>query len=153
MGLPVRAIRQLEKGALMFDEQRRSFCRNALWIMGAATLGGSQLSAKEGKRDEKKEEEVSPAEDLMREHGVLNRVLLIYDEAVRRLKGTGDFDPATLVASARIIRRFIEDYHEKLEEDYLFPRFEKAGKLADLRRRRSAHICWRKTRVPLSNCC
>ena len=26
----------------------------------------------------------------------------------------------------------IEDYHEKLEENFLFPRFEKAGKLADL---------------------
>jgi hemerythrin-like domain-containing protein len=31
-----------------------------------------------------------------------------------------------------IIRRFIEDYHEKLEEQYVFPRLEKAGKLTDL---------------------
>jgi hemerythrin-like domain-containing protein len=34
--------------------------------------------------------------------------------------------------SATIIRNFIEDYHEKLEEDFLFPRFRKAGKLVDL---------------------
>jgi hemerythrin-like domain-containing protein len=34
--------------------------------------------------------------------------------------------------SARIIRNFTEDYHEKLEEDFLFPRFRKAGKLVDL---------------------
>jgi hemerythrin-like domain-containing protein len=27
---------------------------------------------------------------------------------------------------------FIEDYHEKLEEDFLFPRFEKANQLVDL---------------------
>src|ERR1700758_346024 len=33
----------------------------------------------------REEEEVAPAEDLMREHGVLNRVLLIYEEALRRL--------------------------------------------------------------------
>ena len=26
-------------------------------------------------------EEISPAEDLMREHGVLNRILLIYEES------------------------------------------------------------------------
>jgi hypothetical protein len=32
-------------------------------------------------------EEVAPAEDLMREHGVLNRVLLVYDEFLRRLSG------------------------------------------------------------------
>jgi hemerythrin-like domain-containing protein len=34
--------------------------------------------------------------------------------------------------SAKVIRNFIEDYHEKLEEDFLFPRFKKAGKLVDL---------------------
>lgn len=31
-------------------------------------------------------------------------------------------------------RGFIEDYHEKLEEDFLFPRFEKAGQHVDLTR-------------------
>src|SRR3954471_22181446 len=61
------------------------------------------------------EEEVSPAEDLMREHGVLDRVLLVYEEGLRRLGSRQEFDPAVLVGSAQIIRRFIEDYHEKLE--------------------------------------
>jgi hemerythrin-like domain-containing protein len=77
-------------------------------------------------------EEVAPPEDLMREHGVLNRVLLIYEEALRRLDGRQDLDPAVLSQAAGIIRRFIEGYHEKLEEDHLFPRFKKAGKLVDL---------------------
>jgi hemerythrin-like domain-containing protein len=31
-----------------------------------------------------------------------------------------------------LIKRFIQDYHEKDEEDYLFPRFAKAGKMTDL---------------------
>ena len=34
--------------------------------------------------------------------------------------------------AARIIRSFVEDYHEKLEENFLFPRFEKANVLVDL---------------------
>ena len=68
----------------------------------------------------------------MREHGVLNRILLIYDECLQRLHGQKHLDPTPLVGSAKIIRTFIEDYHEKLEEDQLFPRFEKAGKLVDL---------------------
>src|SRR5690348_17871740 len=42
------------------------------------------------------------------------------------------FDGSVLVSAADIIRRFVEDYHEKLEEDFLFPRFRKAGKLVDL---------------------
>ena len=87
--------------------------------------GGSESARKD-------EEEVSPPEDLMREHGVLNRVLLVYDEAIRRLDSKQDLPPDPLRDAASIIRTFIEDYHEKLEEDYLFPRFEKAKKLTDL---------------------
>jgi hemerythrin-like domain-containing protein len=78
------------------------------------------------------EEDVAPPEDLMREHGVLKRVLLIYDEGIRRIDAQQPLPPEPIKNSAQIIRSFIEDYHEKLEEDYLFPRFEKAGKLADL---------------------
>jgi hemerythrin-like domain-containing protein len=37
-----------------------------------------------------------------------------------------------LKEAAGLIRRFIEDYHEKLEEDFLFPRFEKVKKLTGL---------------------
>lgn len=37
-----------------------------------------------------------------------------------------------MIDSEKIIRNFIEDYHEKLEEDYLFPRFKKANTLVDL---------------------
>jgi hemerythrin-like domain-containing protein len=40
--------------------------------------------------------------------------------------------PDVVLSSAKLIRAFVEDYHEKLEEDYLFPRFRKANKLADL---------------------
>ena len=38
----------------------------------------------------------------------------------------------TIANSADIIRKFVEDYHEKQEENYLFPRFEKANQLTDL---------------------
>jgi len=68
----------------------------------------------------------------MREHGVLKRVLLVYGEAIRRIETNEDLPPETVMDSAKIIRNFIEDYHEKLEEDFLFPRFKKAGKLVDL---------------------
>jgi hemerythrin-like domain-containing protein len=80
------------------------------------------------------EEDVSPPEDLMREHGVLKRVLLVYEEVIRRIDGKLEVPPDAVRRAADIIRSFIEDYHEKLEEDYLFPRFEKAGRLTDLTR-------------------
>jgi len=81
---------------------------------------------------ESQEAEVSPAEDLMREHGVLKRVLLIYGECIRRINAGAELPPAALVDSANIIRSFIEDYHEKLEEKFLFPRFRDVHKLVDL---------------------
>jgi hemerythrin-like domain-containing protein len=77
-------------------------------------------------------EDISPAEDLMREHGVLNRILLIYDEHLRLLAAKKTFDGSVLVNASDVIRHFVEDYHEKLEEDFLFPRFRKAGKLVSL---------------------
>jgi hemerythrin-like domain-containing protein len=85
-----------------------------------------------GKKKEEPEEDVSTNEDLMREHGVLNRVLLIYDEALRRIQAKEKFDPAVITKSAGLIKSFIEDYHEKLEEDHIFPRFEQSGKLVEL---------------------
>jgi hemerythrin-like domain-containing protein len=68
----------------------------------------------------------------MREHGILKRVLLIYREVINRIDSKRDFPPEVVMSSARLIRAFVEDYHEKLEEDYLFPRFKKANTLVDL---------------------
>jgi len=78
------------------------------------------------------EEDVSPLEDLMREHGLLSRVLLIYDHCSNRLQNKEDLDLKQLAESRDIIQNFVEAYHEKLEEQHLFPRFEKAHKLTDL---------------------
>jgi hemerythrin-like domain-containing protein len=101
-----------------------------LWV---PLLAAEQQRGGGGKpKPDEPEEEVSPAEDLMREHGVLKRVLLVYDEAIRRIDAKQDLPPEAVREGATIIRTFIEDYHEKLEEDHLFPRFEKAGQLTDL---------------------
>ena len=66
------------------------------------------------KEEEKKDNEVSPPEDLMREHGVLKRILLVYGEALRRMDANQDLPPEPIRESAKIIRSFVEDYHEKL---------------------------------------
>jgi hemerythrin-like domain-containing protein len=109
--------------------RRDFFSRTAVAGAGALAAG---FVPHEKKAQEDDEEDVSPAEDLMREHGVLKRVLLVYDEAIRRLDSRLDLPPEPLADAAKLIRSFIEDYHEKLEEDFLFPRFRKAGKLVDL---------------------
>jgi hemerythrin-like domain-containing protein len=68
----------------------------------------------------------------MREHGVLNRILLIYEEGLRRLRDKEEVTPDVFHKPATLVRKFVEDYHEKLEETFIFPEFERAKKLADL---------------------
>jgi hemerythrin-like domain-containing protein len=114
---------------------RRRFLHTGLIVGVSALAGSGVLGAEEPKQpaqEGEEEEQVSPAEDLMREHGVLKRVLLIYGEGLRRIEANEDLPPQALADSAQIIRSFIEDYHEKLEENFLFPRFEKAKQLVDL---------------------
>ncbi|HEY9524039.1 MAG TPA: hemerythrin domain-containing protein [Thermopolyspora sp.] len=64
----------------------------------------------------------TPPEDLMRDHGVLKRVLLIYREAVRRIETSAPVPKQELHAAADIIRHYVEGYHEMLEERYVFPK-------------------------------
>ena len=112
------------------EQTRRQFVR-ALPV-GSVALLGTATSLLAEQKNEAEEEEVSTNEDLMREHGILKRVLLAYDEIVRRIHAKQDFPPQAVTDGATIIRKFIEEYHEKLEEDHLFPRFRKAGKLVEL---------------------
>ena len=130
---------------------RRGFVRRSALAAGGLAIvgGGSGIAAEDGQQgaggakapkptgaaaeaEGGGGEEVSPAEDLMREHGVLKRVLLVYAECLRRMTEGGEPPPEAIADSAGIVRHFIADYHEKLEEDYLFPRFRRANQLVEL---------------------
>jgi hemerythrin-like domain-containing protein len=75
---------------------------------------------------------VTPPEDLMREHGVLDRGLLTYEATLRNLSGNENFDPSAVSGSAQIVRQLSERYHERREELHVFPRFRAAGQLVGL---------------------
>lgn len=68
----------------------------------------------------------------MKEHGVLNRCLLIYEAGMRRLRTGEEVSPDVFGHTAQLVRRFVEQYHEKNEEKYIFPHFKRTGKLTDL---------------------
>ena len=114
-----------------FTASRRRFLQQGgVLAAAAALLGPAQLLAAEPTKAA--EVDVTPTEDLMREHGVLRRLMLMMDDLGRRLQGSAEFPLSALTQIASLSHRFIQDYHEKDEEEYLFPRFEKAGKLTDL---------------------
>jgi len=73
------------------------------------------------------QKEVTATEDLMREHGILRRALLVYQESVAKLRQDAAAFPAdALEKTAQLFRVFGEDYHEKrLEEGYIIPLIKK----------------------------
>jgi hemerythrin-like domain-containing protein len=109
-----------------FDKNRRSlFTTGTAGLLLAAGPGLMPVAEAHGG-----EEDVSAVEDMMREHGVLRRALLVYVESAARLRrnGAGATNPLALNDTAKLFRAFGEDYHErKLEEAYVFPAIRKKG--------------------------
>jgi hemerythrin-like domain-containing protein len=97
---------------------------------GGALAAGLALAGCGGGKGEKGSgEDVSATEDLMREHGVLRRILVVYNETAGWLaKGRTDFDAVALGQAADLFRAFGEEYHEReLEEQHIFPTLQKVG--------------------------
>lgn len=69
--------------------------------------------------------ETTANEDLMKEHGLL--ILLIYEQFIQNIESGTMFDYDLILLSAYIIRVLIEDYHEKIEETYVFPIVKQNG--------------------------
>jgi hemerythrin-like domain-containing protein len=113
----------------MITRRREFLLAGAALGIGGAT-GRTLLAAEAAKEAE----DVSAVEDLMREHGVLRRILLVYEECARRLRTQTDIDGmrGPFAVATDLVRKFVEDYHEKLEESYLFPEFEKHVELVPL---------------------
>jgi len=108
---------------------RRQLVRGAALFLTLLATGRAAFSAQAKKQEM---EEVNPPEDLMREHGVLRRILLIYRNFIQKLDAGAEVSWGRVGDSATLIRTFVEDYHEKLEEQYVFPAMRKAGTLVDL---------------------
>lgn len=93
-----------------------------LLLLATASAGFAGLALSACGNPEK-EDEVTANEDLMREHGVIRRALLVYKEAARRARKDPSSIPLpSLLDTSKLFRQFAEDYHERaLEEAHIFP--------------------------------
>ena len=122
---------------MTFDPTRRNLVRNSIaWgsaVAIALPLIGQSFAEEpkkeESKKTEDKEPEVTATEDLMREHGVIRRALLVYYEVISQLRQQpSKVNAAALQQTAKLFRTFGEDYHERmLEEQHIFPMVRKHG--------------------------
>ena len=121
------------------DSTRRQILSTIPLIgVGALLTGCSRQQTESGNGTNEKERtqadadrsdtEVSATEDLMREHGILRRVLLVYKESATRMKQDISSVPIdALEKTAQLFRVFGEEYHErKLEETHIFPSLKKS---------------------------
>jgi hemerythrin-like domain-containing protein len=114
------------------DPNRRDILRNAAALAAATaavSVPGSLLVLPVSSNAEQTEPEVTATEDLMREHGVIRRALLVYFETLPKLRqNPASVDPSALHQTAQLFRTFGEDYHERmLEEQHIFPLVRKQG--------------------------
>jgi hemerythrin-like domain-containing protein len=113
-------------------EKRRHFLATAgtagVGLLMATSGFGVAAAAEKGKK-RGEDKEVGAVEDLMREHGVLRRALLVYIASVPKLRANGGGLQADAIArTAKLFLSFGQDYHERmLEEAYIFPAVRKAG--------------------------
>jgi hemerythrin-like domain-containing protein len=123
------------------NSTRRQFMRTSTIVSAGLLLSACRSGSDEnsrmttsdqspGKADQSQMGgEVSATEDLMREHGVLRRALLIYSAAAIKLRANASsIAPDAVQKTAKLFRAFGEEYHEKkLEEAYIFPAVKKVG--------------------------
>jgi hemerythrin-like domain-containing protein len=111
------------------DRRRFLIATGAGLLLGAADDRRARAAEQQTTSGKSGEKEVGAVEDLMREHGVLRRALLVYRECATKLRSNpASVDPRAIADTARLFRSFGEDYHEKkLEEAHIFPAVRKAG--------------------------
>jgi hemerythrin-like domain-containing protein len=119
------------------EPQRRRFLASA--AIGLGGLGcGVLIAAPQRKAAAKRarqeplpantaeEESNTPPESLMLEHAVMERLLLIFDEAVRRIRGKQEVSAAVVQAAAGLVQK-LAGHHEKIEEELVFPLLANRG--------------------------
>jgi hemerythrin-like domain-containing protein len=113
------------------DEPTSHTRRRILAASGAAALVAAvgDVSAASSATDEHL---ISPNEDLMQEHGLVGRVILIYRRCMHNIEQGIEFDPSHIATAARIVAHVIHGHHELEEERILFPIVQRRKTLSPL---------------------
>jgi hemerythrin-like domain-containing protein len=105
------------------------------WLIGSVGAVGLAVALPAAARDEVKksvDDVLTPAEILSRNSAVLQRVMLVYENGIRRVTDGEDIDPTVFSQCAEVARDFFHNFHEKAEQELVYPVFKKAGRMVDL---------------------
>lgn len=110
---------------------RRRWLTATAGTVGLVAIGGSALAREEAPK-KASDDTLTPAEILSRNNGFLQRVMLVYETAIRRANDGGDIDPKVISIPAETTRDFFHKYNEKAKQEVVYPVFKKAGRMVDL---------------------
>ncbi|MEN6437839.1 MAG: hemerythrin domain-containing protein [Syntrophobacter sp.] len=71
-------------------------------------------------------------EFLERQHGMLRRTIFILEEIRGGMDARMDLSPEILQGTVDIVSRLMVDYHQRIEEKYIYPAFDTAKKMGGL---------------------
>jgi hemerythrin-like domain-containing protein len=100
-------------------------------IAGLILQVGSHQPLKE-KGEELEEKESSPMEDLMKEHGIIERIMLIYQRMIEKAITGQEVDVSVISRASKMVNEYVSKHHEHDEEKYVFPKFREASYIVDL---------------------
>jgi hemerythrin-like domain-containing protein len=129
-GASPRFFRNTQEAAMI---GKNALHRRAL--VGSLGIAGLTVALPALARDEVKkgsDDVMTPAEILSRNSAVLQRVMLVYETGIRRSTDGEDIDPTVFVQCAEVARDFFHNFHEKAEQDLVYPVFTKTGRMVDL---------------------
>jgi hemerythrin-like domain-containing protein len=106
---------------------RRSFIALA-GATGAGVLAGCSSS----KPDQPREDTETTIEILSRQHGVIYRAVAILEEIRGGMDARMDLPPEIIGGTVEIVRLFVMNHHQQMEEKHIYPLFDAAGKMNGL---------------------
>lgn len=120
---------QTKRDAAILKSRRQLLISGASLAASALAFGVSQPG-----HTFKTIEPVAAGELLMQEHGVLGRILLIYDRAATFLQRADNIARVypQLILATKLVKTHIQAQHERVEELLIFPVLTKANKETDL---------------------
>jgi len=104
--------------------------RNFLTLAGVAGAGFA-ASACTGP-NKPRDENGTAIELLDRQHGMLRRAIFILEEIRGGMDARMDLPPEITQGTVELISRLMIEYHQKLEEKYIYPAFDTAKKMGGL---------------------
>ncbi len=113
------------------NDRKILFTSNPLAIVGAVLQAGAFRPLKD-KGEELEENVATPLENLMKEHGVLMRILEIYDRVSGDAASGKELNAGAIRRAAEISRDYIGKHHDACEERYIFPQFRKVPYIVDI---------------------